>query len=143
MTIRSYYSKEAARPSQSPAVTALPEGEPRVCAPLYRRIPRRREAVRPYNRLPYLRLILALSFRASAHTGVGIRPPPFSCLRRGTFALGGKSTQKRRSNLRFENPLRAFTWFYIAKISHANAVPWKFHLNIALSLLLFSLPLLL
>ena len=28
---------------------------------------------------------------------------------RGTFALGGKSTQKRRSNLRFENPLRAFT----------------------------------
>ena len=30
---------------------------------------------------------------------------------RGTFALGGKSTQKRRSNLRFENPLRAFTCF--------------------------------
>ena len=28
---------------------------------------------------------------------------------RGTFALGGKSTQKRRSNLRFENPLRALT----------------------------------
>ena len=28
---------------------------------------------------------------------------------RGTFALGGKSTQKRRSNLRFENPLRAFS----------------------------------
>ena len=27
---------------------------------------------------------------------------------RGTFAHGGKSTQKRRSNLRFENPLRAF-----------------------------------
>ena len=27
---------------------------------------------------------------------------------RGTFALGGKSTQKRRSNLRFENPFRAF-----------------------------------
>ena len=31
--------KKAARPSQSPAVTALPKGEPRVCAPLYRRIP--------------------------------------------------------------------------------------------------------
>ena len=28
---------------------------------------------------------------------------------RGTFALGGKSIQKCRSNLRFENPLRAFT----------------------------------
>ena len=33
MTIRSYYSKEAARPSQSPTVTALPEGEPRAYAP--------------------------------------------------------------------------------------------------------------
>ena len=54
------------RPSQSPAVTALPKGEPRVCAPLlYRRIPRRREAVRPYNRLLYPRLAFALSFRAS------------------------------------------------------------------------------
>ena len=51
-------------PSQSPTVTALPKGEPRVCAPLYRRIPRRHEAVRPYNRLPYPRLVLALSFRA-------------------------------------------------------------------------------
>ena len=28
---------------------------------------------RPYNSLPYLRRIPALSFRASAHTGVGIR----------------------------------------------------------------------
>ena len=28
---------------------------------------------------------------------------------RGAFAPGGKSTQKRRSNLRFENPLRVFT----------------------------------
>ena len=44
--------KKAARPSQSPAVTALLKGEPRICAPLYRRIPRRREAVRPCNRLP-------------------------------------------------------------------------------------------
>ena len=56
-------------------MTALPKGEPRVCAPLYRRIPRRCEAVRPYARLPHLHLALALSFRASAHTGVGIRSP--------------------------------------------------------------------
>ena len=63
-------------------------------------------------------------------TGVGIRSPSpplrkgrwqraalteglskgiFRAPARGTFALGGKSTQKRRSNLRFENPLRAFT----------------------------------
>ena len=62
---------------------------------------------------------------------------------RGTFALGGKSTQKRRSNLRFENPCAPSHVFYLVKINHANAVPWKFHLNIALSLLLFSLPLLL
>ena len=33
MTIQSYYSKEAARPSQSPTVTALSEGEPRAYAP--------------------------------------------------------------------------------------------------------------
>ena len=64
--------KKAARPSQSPAVTALPKGEPRVCTPLYRRIPRRREAVRPYARPPYLRL--ALSFRGR-EAPVGIRPP--------------------------------------------------------------------
>ena len=68
-------------------------------------------AVRPYNRLPYLRLILALSFRASDRRHWRGNPSPFLCLRRGTFALGGKSTQKRRSNLRFENPLRAFTCF--------------------------------
>ena len=90
-------------------MTALPKGEPRVCTPLYRRIPRRREAVRPYNRLPYLCLILALSFRASDRRHWRGNPSPFLCLRRGTFAPGGKSTQKRRSNLRFENPLRAFT----------------------------------
>ena len=46
--IRSYYSKKAARPSQSPAVTALPKGEPRVCAPLHRRIPRRGDAPQGY-----------------------------------------------------------------------------------------------
>ena len=33
MAIRSYYSKEAASPSQPPTVTALPEGEPRAYAP--------------------------------------------------------------------------------------------------------------
>ena len=33
--IRSYRSKDAASPSQSPAVTALPKGEPRICLPLH------------------------------------------------------------------------------------------------------------
>ena len=63
-------------------MTALPKGEPRVCAPLYRRIPRRREAVRPYNRLPYLRLILALSFRASDRRHWRGNPSPLLRLRR-------------------------------------------------------------
>ena len=86
----------------------------------------------PTLRLPHLRLILALSFRASdrrhwrgnpfpAPTGAEHPSPPsvperlskgtFRAPARGTFAPGGKSTQKRRSNLRFENPLRAFTCF--------------------------------
>ena len=69
------------------------------------------EVVRPYTRLPYLRLIPALSFRASAHTGVAIRvPAPASsvviarseatwqsvlfCLRRVTVGRSPKSDQK-------------------------------------------------
>ena len=39
----------------------------------------------------------------------GLSKRIFRAPARGTFAHGGKSTQKRRSNLRFENPLRAFT----------------------------------
>ena len=35
---------------------------------------------------------------------VGLSKGTFRAPARGTFALGGKSTQKRRSNLRFENP---------------------------------------
>ena len=38
----------------------------------------------------------------------GLSKGVFRAPARGTFALGGKSTQKRRSNLRFENPLRGF-----------------------------------
>ena len=90
--------------------------------------------------------VLALSFRASAHTGVGIRLPLpplckgrqraalteglskgiFRAPARGTFALGGKSTQKRRSNLRFENPFarlhppRILTAFATRTLCYAN-----------------------
>ena len=39
----------------------------------------------------------------------GLSKGTFRAPARGTFALGGKSTQNRRSNLRFENPLRGFT----------------------------------
>ena len=63
----------------------------------------------------------------------------------GLFSFNSerKEEKKRRQKLRFWISLRAFTWFYLVKISHANAVPWKFHLNVALSLLLGALPLLL
>ena len=48
---------------------------------------------------------------------------------RGTFAPGGKSTQKRRSNLRFENPLRAFTrrlsCLSLPRERHAVQIPPK------------------
>ena len=72
----------------------LPKGEPRVCAPLYRRIPRRREAVRPYNRLPYLRLILALSFRASdrCHWRGNPHPPSLA----SPSGRGGRAQRGRR-----------------------------------------------
>ena len=62
---------------------------------------------------------------------------------RGTFALGGKSTQKRRQKLRFWISLRAFACCLSRLFSHANAVPCKLPLNVALSLLLGALPLLL
>ncbi len=71
-------------------MTALPKGEPRVCAPLYRRIPRRREAVRPYNRLPYLRLILALSFRASDRRHWRGNPFPLASLCEGGVTAKGR-----------------------------------------------------
>ena len=58
-------------------MTALPKGELRVCAPLYRRIPRRRKAVRPYNRLPYPHFALVLSFRASDRRHWRGNPFPF------------------------------------------------------------------
>ena len=38
------------------------------------------------------------------HPRGGLSKRIFRAPARGTFALGGKSTQKRRSNLRFENP---------------------------------------
>ena len=43
------------------------------------------------------------------HPRGGLSKGIFRAPARGTLALGGKSTQKRRSNLRFDNPLRAFT----------------------------------
>ena len=77
------------------------------------------------------------------HPRGGLSKGIFRAPARGTFALGGKSTQKRRSNLRFENPCAPSPAAYLDRICHANAVPSKFHLNVALSLLLFPLPLLL
>ena len=86
-------------------MTALPKGEPRVCAPLlYRRIPRRREAVRPYNRLPYLRPILALSFRASDRRHWRGNPFPLASLCEGGVKTkgfdGGRDMPQQRRGIR-------------------------------------------
>ena len=73
---------------------------------------------------------------------------------RGTFLLlsptasflsAAKEKRKRNAakNYVFGFPYAASPDFSLVEISHANVVPRKFHLNIALSLLLFSLPLLL
>jgi len=62
---------------------------------------------------------------------------------RGTFALGGKSTQNAVQTCGLKIPCAASPVVYPACFHHANAVPCKFHLNVALSLLLFSLSLLL
>ena len=72
--------------------------------PLYRRTGARPIPTQPPS--------LELSFRASPQTGVAIRVPrpraagvsPFftCCLRRGTFVISDKSTQKRRLKLRFK-----------------------------------------
>ena len=63
----------------------------------------------------------------------------------GLFSFNSerKEEKKRRQKLRFWISLRAFTRSLSRLFYHANAVPWKFPLNVALSLLLFSLPLLL
>ena len=110
MTIPSYYSKKAARPSQSPAVTALPKGEPRVCAPLYRRIPRRREAVRPYNRLPSVRPVFSLSFRASdrCHLAYLSAPPSagqIQIVATGHTAFTGGTRGRRTGTRSVRGPL--------------------------------------
>ena len=100
---------------------------------------------RPYNRLPYLRLVLTRhSEPVTDVTGVGIRSP-FLCLRRPLFF------QQRKKRGKETPPKTTFLDFlcapspaaYLDRIYHANAVPSKFHLNVALSLLLFPLPLLL
>ena len=75
------------------------------------------------------------------HPRGGLSKGTFRAPARGTFAHGGKSTQKRRSNLRFENPCAPSPVAYLACFCHANAMPCKLPLNVALSLLLFSLPL--
>ena len=63
----------------------------------------RGRAVRPYNRLPYLRLILALSFRASDRRHWCGNPSPFLCLRR---PLAATSLCRFAAKARFDNRLK-------------------------------------
>ena len=98
--------------------------------------------VRPYNRLPYPRLVLALSFRASDRCHW--RGNPFPAPRRGVHLPSAAKVPKNAvQTYGLKIPLRALPAAYLERICHANAVPSKFHLNVALSLLLFPLPLLL
>ena len=110
---RSGTSTLGVHPPAAPAGAALPPSVREVARSAGGRdMPRQRRGIRgdvgiaPYARLPHLHLALALSFRASAHTGVGIRspfrasggpwPPP-------TFAA-----PRQRRDLIIANPRRVF-----------------------------------
>ena len=62
-----------------------------------------------------------------------------------SFLSAAKEKRKRNAakNYVFGFPYAASPDFSLVEISHANVVPWKLHRNIALSLLLEALPLLL
>ena len=94
---------------------------------------------------PFTHHLLALSFRASDRCHWRGNPFPFSHASGGLFSFSSerKEEKKRRQKLRFWISLRAFARRLSRLFYHANAVPCKFPLNVALSLLLFSLPLLL
>ena len=76
-------------------------------------------------------------------TGVGIRSPFHASGGLFSFSSERKEEKKRRQKLRFWISLRAFARRLSRLFYHANAVPCKFPLNLALSLLLGTLPLLL
>ena len=79
-------------------------------------------------------------FSDHVSTGYFLPMPPAA-----SFLSAAKEKRKRNAakNYVFGFPCAASHGFYLVKISHANIVPRKFHLNIALSLLPFSLPLML
>ena len=78
-------------------------------------------------------------FRAAARGTFLLLPPAAS------FLSAAKEKRKRNAakNYVFGFPYAASPDFSLVEISHANVVPWKLHRNIALSLLLGALPLLL
>ena len=77
-------------------------------------------------------------------TGVGIRSP-FLMPTAASFLSAAKEKRKRNAakNYVFGFPYAASPDFSLVEISHANVVPWKLRRNIALSLLLGALSLLL
>ena len=79
------------------------------------------------------------AFRALARVTFLLLPPAAS------FLSAAKEKRKRNAakNYVFGFPYAASPDFSLVEISHANVVPWKLHRNIALSLLLGALPLLL
>ena len=90
-------AREVAKPK------VLPEGEKKG---------RRADVgIRPYTRSIDGRFVGGDAYIAPYAAAAPWHQPKgtFRAPARGTFDPGGKSTQKRRSNLRFENPLRAYT----------------------------------
>ena len=92
---------------------------------------------------------LPLAWRSAAELSLGMlgvgfclrRQGAVPCLRaRVTFALGGKSDQKRRSNLRFENPPAPRTWG-LAVLHPARTRQSVDHPKCGIDLLLSPLPL--
>ena len=95
----------------------------------------------PTHCLPSVHPVLFLSFRGAKRRG-----NPFSFLPpAASFLSAAKEKRKRNAakNCVFGFPCAASHGFCFVCFCHTNAVPCKFHLNVALSLLLFSLPLLL
>ena len=72
-------------------------------------------------------------------------PSPFFMPPAASFLSTAKEKRKRNAakNYVFGFPCAPSHGNYHAKMNHANAVPWKLPLNVASSLLLFPLPLLL
>ena len=70
------------------------------------------DSVRPNTRLPYPHFVLILSFRASAHTGVGIRSPRPLPLPLGEVAERSEDGEGKQSRTAFRRFFFAIQTLY-------------------------------